>query len=496
MLVHRGVEGDSRVQKQAAAAAAAGWEVFLLGRSPNGKPQEWRIGDATVRLLPVAARSGRRPHELRAAWMRDPLAYSSDPLKDSRAQRLRDWRAEIGFRKDCLTAAAERRPLSAGLGRAAMLPRRAAVRFAGAWIALRTRHTESTRRKRLEMTAPLDRFTTRFWSLAMGERAWRRLDPSLWDLEFGFGPVVDKLAPDLVHANNFMMLGVAARAKMRARARGRDVKIVWDAQEYLAGMKPWNGHPRWHPAVLAYEREFVPFADAAIAVSERHADLMMRWHGLRERPTVVMNTPELRGADEPVTDLRGHCGIGPDVPLMVYSGAAAPQRGLDVMVDALPMLDEVHAVFVTSRPDGPYVRGLLATAQRLGVADRVHLAPYVPHEQVVRYLAGADIGVIPILHHLNHEISLITKFFEYSQARLPLVVSDVETMARTVRVTGQGEVFAAEDPVDFARAVKSVLAHPDGYRRAYDDRDRMARWTWEAQAEILCGVYARLLGGR
>ena len=42
---------------------------------------------------------------------------------------------------------------------------------------------------------------------------------------------------------------------------------------------------------------------------------------------------------------------------------------------------------------------------------------------------GADLGVIPIHHWPNHEIALITKFFEYSHARLPIVVSDVRTMA-------------------------------------------------------------------
>ena len=47
-------------------------------------------------------------------------------------------------------------------------------------------------------------------------------------------------------------------------------------------------------------------------------------------------------------DLRELCGIGPDVPLLVYSGAAAPQRGLDIMVEALPQLPGVHVAFVVT----------------------------------------------------------------------------------------------------------------------------------------------------
>src|ERR1041385_3113942 len=48
MLVDNGVNGDSRVQKTARSAADAGWDVTLIGRSPNGTPQTWKLGGATV----------------------------------------------------------------------------------------------------------------------------------------------------------------------------------------------------------------------------------------------------------------------------------------------------------------------------------------------------------------------------------------------------------------------------------------------------------------
>ena len=142
-------------------------------------------------------------------------------------------------------------------------------------------------------------------------------------------------------------------------------------------------------------------------------------------------------------DLRALCGVGPDTPLLVYSGSAAPQRGLATVVEALPLLAGVHLALVVSDPDAPH--DPRADRRR----DRVHAVPYVPHDQVPRFLAAADAGLIPIHHWPNHEIALITKFFEYSHARLPIVVSDVRTMAETVRATGQGEVFRARDAADW-----------------------------------------------
>jgi glycogen(starch) synthase len=498
MLADNGVNGDSRVQKAARSAAEAGWDVVLLGKSPDKHEHVWRLGEAEVRLIPVPGPMLRRRHEYRRAPLRSPLAYPPGPLATYRKQRMKAWRAELYQRSAALSVAAREgrsRP-SVLLGRVKLIPSRLAAKVLGPWVTLRVRRTDALKRKRSRMDSPLDRFTTGFWQSVMGDRCWRRLDPHLWDWELAYGKVVDKLRPDLIHANDFRMLGVGSRAAVRARAQGRPVKLVWDAHEFLPGTKPWDDHPRWHRAQCAHEREYARFADAVVTVSEALADLLAEEHGLPERPAVVLNAPEVArpaAEDGEPADLRGLCGIGSDVPLVVYSGAVARQRGLDIMIEALPRLEGVHVALVVLYPTSSYVMGLLTRAAELDVGDRVHALPYVAHDQVVPFLSTADVGVIPIHHWPNHEIALITKFFEYSHARLPLVVSDVKTMAEVTRSTGQGEVFTAEDVDDYVRAVQAVLSDPKRYRGVYDTPGLLEQWTWEAQAEVLDHVYSRLL---
>ncbi|GAB3648819.1 glycosyltransferase family 4 protein [Glycomyces tarimensis] len=496
MLVQNGVIGDSRVQKQAESAAAAGWDVVLLGRSRRRSEEQWDLGRALVRLLPVKV--ARHSYEVRRGWLRAPLAYPPGPRRNQRDRQRRAWHASIGEIKVRQTIEGrEQHALIRAARKLALLPRRVAVKIAGKWIRLRLRQTDRLREGRSEMVSVLDRFTNGFWARTMGHRVWRRFDPSLWEFEIAFGRVIDELEPDLIHANDFQMLGVGARAVMRQRARGRNVKLVWDAHEYLPGMKPWVPHPRWHPAQVAHEFEYAPYADAVTTVSESVAELLRERHGLAELPTVVMNVPDVDGAQvdgENVPSLRESCGLSPEVPLMVYSGAAAPQRGLVDMVSALPHLDGVHCALVVGKSESRFPQELLAQARELGVADRLHLVPYVPYWQVVPFLSSADVGVIPLHHYLNHEIALITKFFEYSHARLPIVVTDVKTMGGMVRATGQGEVCRAEDPEDLARAVKAILADPKAYRSVYEG-GLLDEWTWRAQAERLHGVYRRLLYG-
>lgn len=494
MLVDNDVTRDSRVQKEARSAAERGWDVILLGEKRGAGPTRWMLDGAQVRLIDVKRPLRHRRHLLRRGQLRAPLSYSRPAVAAYRTQLMWARKADARARH---AASAHGGAGSSQLREARYFVARARLALLRRWIGKRAASTQALEKRRIETRSRLDRFTTAFWQKTMGVRAWRRLDPSLWDWEIAFGPVIDKLKPDIIHANDFVMLGVGARAMLRARESGRPAKLVWDAHEYLPGLGRPVVNARWHPAQVAHEREYVPFVDAVTTVSEMLADMLVAEHGLSERPAVVPNAPYVQPppSTEEIPTVRDVAGLAPDVPIMVYSGVVAQQRGVDIVIEALPQLAGVHALLVSSSDATPYVRSLLARAQQLGVADRLHVLPYADPQHVVHYVSSADVGVHPTLHYPNHEISLATKFYEYSHARLPIVVSDVKTMAAKVRETGQGEVFIAGDVADFVRAVSAVLADPAKYRAAYDKPGLLDGWTWESSADTLEAVYRRLHPG-
>ncbi|HEY1175956.1 MAG TPA: glycosyltransferase family 4 protein, partial [Phytomonospora sp.] len=408
MLVDNQVNGDSRVQKAARSAADRGWEVTLLGRSSDSvPPRTWHLGDAEVRLLEFKDVLHKRPEQFRRLFWRRPLAYPPGHRSAYRVQATRAREAELNFRATLLAARKDAGDTGLGFqfGRVKLKLARILASARRKWVRMRARHTKALAAMRKNSSAPTDRLAVKFWSKVMGDRAWRRVDPSLWDFELAYAKTIDRLKPDIVHANDFRMLGVGARAVLRARARGRDVKLVWDAHEFLPGIRPWSSNERWKPAMIAAEREFARYADRVVTVSDGLADLLRETHGLAETPAVVLNAPEkdLPAGQEAVVmpNLREQCGLDADTPLLVYSGAVNPLRGLSTMIEALPHLPGTHVALIVSRPDSAQVRRLRDRAAELGAADRVHLLPYVPHWQVVPYLSSADIGVIPIHHVPN-----------------------------------------------------------------------------------------------
>ena len=55
---------------------------------------------------------------------------------------------------------------------------------------------------------------------------WRRIVPEAYDYEQMFGQTLDELKPDVLHAHDMHLVGVAARAAGRAKLRGRELKVI------------------------------------------------------------------------------------------------------------------------------------------------------------------------------------------------------------------------------------------------------------------------------
>ena len=172
------------------------------------------------------------------------------------------------------------------------------------------------------------------------------VEPLHLDYEMAYGPVIDALEPDVIHAHDFRAIGVAVRAKWRAQAVGRSVGVVYDAHEHVPGLIRNKEFVLSNDAHVA---EYIPHVDAVVTVSAQLADELKRHYRLQTIPAVVLNVP-MADVDLPwpVPDIRERLGLAADVPLIVHSGSIAPERGIGLVVRALPHIPELHFAIITS----------------------------------------------------------------------------------------------------------------------------------------------------
>lgn len=325
-------------------------------------------------------------------------------------------------------------------------------------------------------------------------RNWRQLLPELHDYEAAFGPALDSLRPDIIHAHDVHLLGVAARAAARAKVSGRTIRLIYDAHEYVRGLATYP--KRTVTGFASLEDEYIGRADRVVTVSQPLAEVLQADHDLVSAPTVVMNTPDPAGsAAEPEVSLRERAKLPTEVPLIVYSGGIDATRGVELLVRSMARLPAAHLALV-SRKQTDYLTRLIGVARDGGFEDRIHVLPFVAPGLVPGYLASATIAVHPMISGpLNHEVALPNKLFEYVHARLPIVVSDCRAMAEFVTTYGIGVVFKSGDLASLHQAISLVLADPGSYRDQYDRHDELLReYSWPNQRRLLFGVYSDLLG--
>ena len=501
-LVGNDLTIDTRARKTASSLARAGFSVIAIGIDPSGAIDrtEELDGARFVRVTPsLDSRISTRAIRLSRPELRDALRFRLE----MRRQRLQMRRRAFTARR---VREAETTPrwmdaignLGAAFSRFIGIPdeRRNAVRERVNRYLRRVRNTFLLGPGRATLVADqrlTQAMTIAYKSLAKPPTSarrrgdWRRDLPELHRYEAAIGSMVDALDPDLIHCHDIFHLGLAARAKARRLAEDEDLKIVYDAHEFIAGLP---SDPVRRAAYTDLESEYFSNADAVVTVSESLADLLEERYGTR--PDIVMNAPDTETIRE-TAPLRSVAGLSEESRMITYVGGIAPHRGAETLLDSMLIMPaDVHLVFVSNSTTG-YVAKLLEIAAGIGIEDRVHLAPYVEPEAVVSYIRSADLSVIPLSRDVvNYEVALPNKLFQSIHAGVPVAVSDNPEMARFVTEHGVGEVFEGGNPESMAGAIMKVLEDLDHYRSIVSEPALLDSLSWQQQATSLMKVYSSL----
>jgi glycosyltransferase involved in cell wall biosynthesis len=301
-----------------------------------------------------------------------------------------------------------------------------------------------------------------------------------------------RLKPEVVHANDIDTLPIGYFVAKLIRA-----KLVYDSHELWSDPAHRNSLQPWIFDVgVRMEKYLARRADAVMTPSPSYAHQMAKTMNIAP-PIVVRNVPVARSLDSPVEgreSLHDKLGAAHDVPIVLHLGQIGRGRGLETIFLAMAEV-QAPAILVLLGEGQPKDLDLLKTqARTLGITDRICFVPPVASDEVCRLCADATIGVTMIESIcLSYNLTLPNKIFEYLQAGLPVVVSNIPEMAGIVKNYGVGETVPEGNASKLGNTLNRLLNSPETLARYRENAVSAARQlNWEKEQHVFLNVYQNL----
>ena len=284
-----------------------------------------------------------------------------------------------------------------------------------------------------------------------------------------FESVKASFEPDIVHIHDHLALSAAPMYK---DAFG--CPIIWDAHEIyedLASIE--KDRAEVNSRII---RDNVRHVDGFITLNQSIADFYREKY--TDLPAAVLLPNAVERVAQTNYDGRLHdkAGLNPDQKILLFQGGYSLHRGIPALLEASNLLREDWSlVFMGWGKLEAEIREYAdAESDRPEGRARVAMVPSAPHDELLKWTAGASLGTIPYENTgLNHLYCSPNKLWEYPAAGVPILASDMPEMKKKIEQYDIG-VTVGRDlvPAEIAAAVNSLT-----------DSDI-------EQMRLNCGVYA------
>jgi glycosyltransferase involved in cell wall biosynthesis len=244
------------------------------------------------------------------------------------------------------------------------------------------------------------------------------------------------------------------------RTRGARVVVYldeWDSANWRA--LPWPRRIRQ----LVRDLRF-PLNDSWAAWVERkirHADAVVCPSRFLARcfngvviPLGVDTNAYCPQPSEQTAELRRSLGMMGD-RLLLFGGVARPHKGLEEILEALVRLGDERIRLVVVGPQTEFLREL---QRRDNYARYMVCLGAKPKAEMSRFLAMADLIVLPLQDTPLGRSQVPCKVFEAMAMAKPIIASNVSDLPEIL--DGCGWIVPPNDSKELARAIQYALAHP------------------------------------
>lgn len=147
-------------------------------------------------------------------------------------------------------------------------------------------------------------------------------------------------------------------------------------------------------------------------------------------------------------------GLRPGMKNLLFFGLIRKYKGLDILLNTLPLLEDRYQLIVAGEPYGSF-QPYQDIIDRSPAKDRIKLfTRYIKDSEVKDFFSAADLAVLPYRSATQSGISAVSFHFE-----VPMVVTDVGGLREAVGDSGTGLVAEIPEPRCIAEKIEDYFSN-------------------------------------
>lgn len=256
-------------------------------------------------------------------------------------------------------------------------------------------------------------------------------------------------------------------------SRFKKVQLFYDSHELFTEVPELIDRPRIQNIWDKLERKYIGYVHKFYTVCQPIADIYSEKY--EKEVAVVRNLPMRKNQKTSDKFIK---------PTLLYQGALNYRRGIELMIETMKHLPNYNLLIIGK---GDVENKLKEQAQKDRLKN-VEFKGFVDFNKLNQITARAHIGLSwEEDSGLNYLYALPNKVYDYIQAKIPVLVSNLPGLKSIIDENEVGEVLKSRVPEKIAQQIEIL------YEKRYTFEDALERGaeylTWEEEEKVLIDLY-------
>lgn len=224
-------------------------------------------------------------------------------------------------------------------------------------------------------------------------------------------------------------------------------KLIFDSHELFSEVPELVNRKKVKVVWLTLEKQLIPKLKNCYTVCQSIADHYYKNYNTKFN--IVRNLPIKQ---EVITT---NNLLNTNKKIIIYQGAINIGRGLELIINAMSYLDDYLLLIVGS---GDIISDLQHNVTQKKLKNKVHFYGKTTPNELRKITPNAVLGIsLEEDLGLNYRYALPNKIFDYIQAEVPILISDLPEMKKIVSQYNVGEVVNNRMPKLIAKQIETML---------------------------------------